>query len=92
MDIEIKKWGNSLGFRIPCKIAERFGLDENSIVEVTELNNSLVITKKKTTPTLDELLASIPGDFEYPKDVLDFVESEPVGKEIGEQVTFVRTE
>lgn len=82
MDIELKKWGNSLGFRIPNKIAESFGLDENSIVELTESKDTLVIRKKRTFSTLDDLLASIPDDFQYPEDVLDFVESEPLGQEM----------
>lgn len=42
----------------------------------------LLITKKKTKVTLDDLLASIPDDFEYPEDAIDFVESEPLGREI----------
>ncbi len=42
MNIELKKWGNSIGLRIPHKIAESFGLDENSIVELTESKDALV--------------------------------------------------
>lgn len=82
MDIELKKWGNSLGLRIPRKIAESVGLDENSSVELTESKDALVITKKREIPTLDEILASIPADFQYPEDVTDFVESAPRGEEI----------
>jgi antitoxin MazE len=82
MDIELKKWGNSLGLRIPHKIAESFGLEERSIVELIESKDTLVIKKKLHRSTLDELLASIPDGFQYPEDVLDFVESEPIGKEI----------
>lgn len=82
MDIELKKWGNSIGFRIPHKIAESFGINENSILELTETQDALVITKKRNVSTLDELLASIPNDFQYPEDVLDFIKSEPLGKEI----------
>lgn len=82
MDIELKKWGNSIGFRIPHKIAESFGIDENSIIELTESKDALIIKKKNNVSTLDELLASIPNDFQYPDDVLDFVESEPLGQEI----------
>ena len=36
MDIKIKKWGNSLGLRIPHKLATSFGLDETSVVEMLE--------------------------------------------------------
>jgi antitoxin MazE len=82
MNVAIKKWGNSLGLQIPPNIAQSFGLDENSIVEITESKTALVITKKKNIPSLDELLQSIPDDFHYPEDVLDFAESEPQGQEI----------
>ena len=75
MEIELRKWGNSIGFRIPRKIAESFGIDEHSIIELTESENALIIT-------LEELLASIPNDFQYPDDVQDFVESKPLGQEI----------
>jgi len=42
-----------MDIEIPRKIAESFGLDENSIVELTE---------KPCNPTLDRLLASIPEE------------------------------
>jgi antitoxin MazE len=82
MEIQLRKWGNSIGFQIPHVIAERFGINENSVLELTESAGALVITKKKKLPTLDELLNSIPEDFKYPNDVLDFVESDPLGREI----------
>ena len=82
MEIELKKWGNRIGLPIPHQIAESYGLDENTIIELTESQDTLIIKKKKTIPTLDELLASIPDDFQYPEDVQDFVESEPLGQEI----------
>jgi antitoxin MazE len=82
MDIELKKWGNSLGLRIPRKIVESFGLEENSVVELTESKDTLLITKKLSHSTLDELLASIPEYFDYPEDVLDFVESRTLGQEM----------
>lgn len=82
MEIELKKWGNSLGLRIPYKVAESFGIEENSIIELTESENALIITKKRKVNNLDELLASIPQDFEYPDDIIDFVESESTGREL----------
>ncbi len=82
MDIELKKWGDNIGLQIPHKVAESFGINERSIVELTESNDALVIKKKRKVPELDELLASIPKDFEYPDDVRDFVESAPVGREM----------
>jgi antitoxin MazE len=82
MEIELRKWGNSLGFRIPQKIAESLGLDEYSIIELIEAKDSLVITKKREVATLDDLLASIPDGFEYPTDVNEFMESGPIGQEL----------
>jgi antitoxin MazE len=82
MEVELRKWGNSIGLRIPSKVAQSWGIDEKSVVELTESGDKLIISKKQTLPTLDEMLASIPEDFEYPDDVADFVGSKPVGDEI----------
>ncbi|MDJ0658394.1 MAG: AbrB/MazE/SpoVT family DNA-binding domain-containing protein [Crocosphaera sp.] len=82
MEIELKKWGNSLGLRIPHKVAESFGIEENSIIELTESENALIITKKRKIYNLDELLDSIPQGFTYPDDIIDFVESESTGCEL----------
>lgn len=81
MDIQVKKWGNSIGFRIPYKIAEQIGIEEDSIVELTATEEGLTIKKKPSPSTLDELIASIPDDFEYPDDIADFVDSQPAGQE-----------
>ena len=82
MDIQLKKWGNSLGLRIPHKIAKSFGIDENSILELTESKNTLIIKKKEVPFTLDLLLESIPENFHYPEDVDDFILGEAVGEEM----------
>ena len=82
MEVELKKWGNSIGLRIPSKVAQSWGVDESSIVELTEEGDKLIISKKQAVPTLDEMLDSIPEGFEYPDDVADFVGSEPVGDEL----------
>ena len=81
MEIELRKWGNSIGLRIPSKIAQSIGLDESSTIELIQSGESLII-KKKEALDLDELIASIPDDFEYPEDVRDFVESGCQGKEL----------
>ncbi len=81
MDIQLKKWGNSLSLCIPDQLAESFGLDETSLVEIIEINGSLVIRKKPSPVTLNELLNSIPDDFSYPEDVQDFTQSSAVGQE-----------
>jgi len=81
MDIQLKRWGNSLGLRIPHRLAESFGWDETSTVEMQEVDGALVIRKKSVPVTLEELLASIPADFHYPDDVQDFINGGVVGQE-----------
>lgn len=81
MDVQVKKWGNSIGLRIPYQIAAALGIDETSVVELSTTENSLTIRKKQAPSSLRELLDSIPEDFQYPNDIADFVQSEAVGKE-----------
>ncbi|MGB3615356.1 MAG: hypothetical protein WBA10_16300 [Elainellaceae cyanobacterium] len=80
MEIGLHKWGDSIGFRIPHQIAVSLGFDEHSVVEVTAAGDALVIRKKRLA--LDDLLNSIPEDFQYPDDVQYFVGSDPAGQEV----------
>jgi antitoxin MazE len=82
MDIQLKKWGNSLGLRIPHQLTKNFGWAENSTLEIEETEDALIIRKKLSPITLEELLASIPPDFTYPDDVQDFTHSTAIGQEI----------
>ncbi|PNW35813.1 UNVERIFIED_CONTAM: transcriptional regulator [Euhalothece sp. KZN 001] len=82
MKIQLRKWGNSLGLRVPQKIAQNYGLDENSLVELTETSEGIMIQKRNRVSSLDELLSSIPDDFEYPEDIREFNESGSVGEEL----------
>ncbi|MFQ4139602.1 AbrB/MazE/SpoVT family DNA-binding domain-containing protein [Nodosilinea sp. PGN35] len=82
MDIQLKKWGNSLSLQIPDRLAESFGWDENSTVEILAVDRALVIRKKAVAMTLNELLASIPADFRYPDDVHDFADGLAQGQEL----------
>lgn len=81
MEIKLKKWGNSIGLRIPYTVAQNLGIDENSTLKLSESENSLILTKKQEIE-LDDLIDSIPDGFSYPEDVADFVSSEPQGKEL----------
>ncbi|WP_404787702.1 AbrB/MazE/SpoVT family DNA-binding domain-containing protein [Altericista sp. CCNU0014] len=82
MDIQLKKWGNSLGLRIPHQLAVSLDIDETSTLELLEVDNTLILRKKQAPITLDALLASIPKDFQYPSDVQDFVDSPAMGQEL----------
>ncbi len=82
MDIRLRKWGNSLGFRVPHRLVESLGWDDTCTLELQEQNDTLIIRKKRQTPTLDDLLASIPDDFQYPNDVQKFLDTSATGREL----------
>jgi antitoxin MazE len=81
IQVEIKKWGNSLGLRIPYQIANSFNIAENSQVKLTIERDRLIIEKVDNQPDLDAILDSIPDDFEYLEDIAEFVNNQSVGQE-----------
>ena len=82
IQLELKKWGNSLGLRIPYQIADSLNIAENNKVNLTVEGDRIILEPEKSQPNLDEILDSIPEDFEYPEDLADFINSRSVGKEI----------
>lgn len=58
---QIKKWGNSLGVRIPKAIAKKVGLEEGSEIDFDIEDDKIIITRK--SQKLKELLSKItPGN------------------------------
>jgi hypothetical protein len=55
---------------------------EPSNIIVRESDKLLSIISQHQAITLDDLISSIPNDFQYPDDVMDFIESEPIGCEL----------
>jgi hypothetical protein len=51
---------------------------------VIEPSNIIVrdITTQHQELTLDNLISSIPNNFQYPDDIMDFIKSEPLGREL----------
>jgi antitoxin MazE len=82
IQVELRKWGNSLGLRIPYQIANNLEITENSKVSLVIERDCLIVRKENPMPNLDEILDSIPDNFEYPEDIADFVNSESVGNEL----------
>jgi len=74
MDVQIKRWGNGLGFRIPYQIAQQLGLDENSVVELTTAENVLIVTPNPQASKLNELLAIIQSTLCHNRDSLELAE------------------
>ena len=57
---KINKWGNSLGLRIPKHIAAEVGLEEDSLVNITIVNGSIVISlARETSLELEALLNQV---------------------------------
>jgi antitoxin MazE len=58
MEAVIKKWGNSLGIRIPNLIAKSMNFNDGSSVELKNTVHGILITPKPKT-TLAEMLDKI---------------------------------
>lgn len=73
---QVKKWGNSLGIRIPKSLALKIGIEEGSEVDLDVENGHLVIKPK--SETLEELLAQI-----RPENLHEEISTgEPQGREL----------
>lgn len=57
MEVFVKKWGNSLGIRIPKIIANDLSLKDGLKVEIKDKNGSIIISPINNE--LNELLAKI---------------------------------
>ncbi|RXT00077.1 AbrB/MazE/SpoVT family DNA-binding domain-containing protein [Ammoniphilus sp. CFH 90114] len=55
--LQVQKWGNSLGIRIPKAIATKVGLEEGSEIDLDIEDGKIVIKRKPKS--LDELLMQI---------------------------------
>ncbi len=62
MESQVKKWGNSLGIRIPQSFAVQIGLQENSIVDLELKSGKLIIKPKSGKYSLDQLLSQVTTD------------------------------
>ncbi len=76
----IKKWGHSLGIRIPVKIAQTLKLSEGSEVECSIADGSIILkpTSRRRKYTLKELVDAMPSYQDHEE--VDF--GPPVGEEI----------
>lgn len=85
MHMTIKKWGNSLATRIPKAVAESIDLHLNQEVNIEAVNGKIIITpiKKKKKYKLEELLSQCePGSMELTEEDQEWLNAEPVGKEV----------
>ena len=78
MPATIQKWGNSLGVRIPQRIAKKYGFMHGSEVEIKTDGDVIVIRPMDPIPTLEELMSKITPENQHAE--VDF------GKAEGEEI------
>lgn len=60
METMVRKWGNSLGIRIPSLYAKEFNLRNGSTVDIHEENGAIVIVPKRRE--LADLLSRVTAE------------------------------
>lgn len=79
MQVQVAKWGNSLGLRLPKELAARLGISDGTRVELTAEASRIVISVDRPIYSLDELLRGVkPGDLQAAFDWGDDVGREAV--------------
>lgn len=80
MQTTIQKWGNSQGIRIPKGFLDALGMMENDLVELSRVDDNIVISKvkEKKELTLDDIFKDYDG--EYVAEEFDW--GSPSGKEV----------
>ncbi len=62
MNIQVGKWGNSLGVRIPGALAKELGLHDGSELELQQVSGTLILRplqQKEVDYSLEELLSQV---------------------------------
>ena len=59
MQVQVSRWGNSLGLRLPKELAALLGIGEGSRVDVSEDRGRIVISVDRPVYTLEELLVGM---------------------------------
>ena len=82
MEAILRKWGNSIGLRIPAGLLAELRLSENSTVDLSVIDGKLIIVpndqRRKWKYSLGELLASVTPENIHPET--------PWGKPAGDEI------
>lgn len=56
MSTTIQKWGNSLGIRIPKRVAKKVGFEKGSEIEFVVVEDKIILRHVRNDLTLEEFL------------------------------------
>ena len=62
MHVQLSKWGNSVGLRLPRALASQIGVQEGQKVNVIAEGGRLIIEPVAATWTLEDLLVGVTPD------------------------------
>ncbi|MBP1970368.1 antitoxin MazE [Virgibacillus natechei] len=65
-----QKWGNSIGVRIPFRVANKYGIENGSPIEMEEKEDGICVRPVEKEPSLDEMLDQITDENRH--DYIDF--------------------
>jgi antitoxin MazE len=66
IQVQITKWGNSLGLRVPKDVAARVGLTEGSRVDIeTASDGRIIVTRSRRRFMLEDLLSRMTPEREH---------------------------
>lgn len=79
MELQVKKWGNSLGLRIPQAIANQVNIQDGSTINLILKKNKIeIVPIESENYELDDLINSITDSNLYS----EISVGEPIGNEI----------
>ena len=62
MEAIIKKWGNSLGVRLPINMTKEMNIEDGSKIEIIQKNNKIIISVPDSTIDMDFLTSGMTAD------------------------------
>ena len=66
IQVQVARWGNSLGVRVPRDVAARAGLTEGARVDIEASEDGrIIISRSRRRFTLDELVAGMTPEREH---------------------------
>ncbi|MDR0987126.1 MAG: AbrB/MazE/SpoVT family DNA-binding domain-containing protein [Ruminococcus sp.] len=76
--MRVDKWGNSLGIKFPIEFTEYAKITDKSEVEVSVIDDKIIIEKAKSYESIEELFEGFDGEYEP----IEIDWGKPVGEEV----------